>query len=188
MRDHLPDDVAEEPRLTGKAREGLHHHHIGKRILRAAGQLRMERFHLALRAFRAANDKGGKAAENHHQANQQKPQAPIQNKREWQQHNGGDEGCQMLSEKRQPKPEQVIGAHQHDLHQPARLRIPMKGERQGQHMLEIIMHDFQAIAMRHAVREQRHRDIGTNGRKPNRAPDDQQRQSFRPNGRFLHPV
>ena len=30
-------------------------------------------------------------------------------------------------------------------------------------MLEIVVHDLQAIAMRHAVREQRHRDIGANG-------------------------
>ena len=55
-------------------------------------------------------------------------------------------------------------------------------------MLEVIMHDLQAIAMRHAVREQRHRDIGANGRKPNRRPKDQQRKRFRPYGRFLHPV
>ena len=30
-------------------------------------------------------------------------------------------------------------------------------------MLEVVMHDLQAIAMRHAVREKRNGDIGANG-------------------------
>ena len=127
MRDHLADDVAKKPRFTGKSREGLHDHHIGKRILCVAGQLRMKRFHLPLRVFRPANDEGGEGAENHHKPNQQQPQTPIQNKRERQQHNGGNESDQMFAEKGKPKSEQIIGTHQHDLHQSARLRIPMKG-------------------------------------------------------------
>ena len=88
MRDHLADDITEKPRFTGKPREGLHHHHIGKRVLRVTSQLRMERFYLPLRAFRTANDKGREAAENHDKANQQKPQPPIEHKRQRQQHNG----------------------------------------------------------------------------------------------------
>ena len=55
-------------------------------------------------------------------------------------------------------------------------------------MLKIIMHDLKPITMRHAVREKRDRDIRTNGRKPNRRPDNEQRKRFRPNGRFLHAV
>ena len=119
MRDHLADDVAKKPRFTGKPREGLHDHHIGKRILCVAGQLRMKRFHLPLRVFRPANDEGGEGAKNHHKPNQQQSQAPIQNKRERQQHNRGNESDQMFAEKGKPKSEQIIGTHQHDLHQPA---------------------------------------------------------------------
>jgi len=127
MRDHLADDIAKKPRLIRKTGEGLHHHHIGKRILRIAGKLGMQRFNLALRAFRTADDKGRKAAKNQYQDNKKQPKAPIQDQRKGQQHNGGNESGQVFAEKGQPKPKKIIRAHQHDLHQPARLRIPMKG-------------------------------------------------------------
>ena len=37
--DHLADDVAEQPRLGCQPGEGLHHHDVGQRVLRGAGQL-----------------------------------------------------------------------------------------------------------------------------------------------------
>ena len=57
----------------------------------------------------------------------------------------------MLAEERQPQPPQRVGAGQHHLHLPAGMRAGMVGERQLQHVLEVIRQHHVAAPMRQPV-------------------------------------
>lgn len=54
----------------------------------------------------------------------------------------------MLAKERQPQPPQRIGAGEHHLHLPAGMRAGVVGERQLQHVLEIIRQHHVAAVMR----------------------------------------
>ena len=71
----------------------------------------------------------------------------FKNKRRRQQQDDKDEGGEMLAEERQPQPPQRVGAGQHHLHLPAGMRAGMIGERQLQHVLEIIRQHHVAALM-----------------------------------------
>ena len=71
-----------------------------------------------------------------HEERQREP--PIQHQRRRQQQRDKDEGGKMLAEERHPQPPQRVGAAEHDFHLPAGMLARMIGERQLQHVLEII--------------------------------------------------
>ena len=81
----------------------------------------------------------------------------------------------MLAEKAEPQPPQGIGALQHHLHQPTRMNAGVIGERQLQHMLEIIGEYRLALAMGKPVGMQRHRRATADGEQPEHRPGQQQR-------------
>lgn len=109
--EHLADDVAEHPRLGAQAGEGLHHHDVGQRVLRIAGEARMELFHLRLRVLRAPDDDGGDDHEDHHEHHQQQAEPPVHHQRQRQQHDQRAEGDDVLAEETEPQAEQVVRAH-----------------------------------------------------------------------------
>jgi hypothetical protein len=55
---HLLHDVAEQPRLAVQPGEGLHHHHVGERVLRVAGQARLAASPPCSAPFRSFGSRG----------------------------------------------------------------------------------------------------------------------------------
>ena len=97
----------------------------------------------------------GQRREDDAQHEQRQRQPPVQHQRRRQQHDDEDEGGEMLAEERHPQPPQRVGAGQHDLHLPAGMGAGMVGERQLQHVLEIIGQHQVAAAVRQPVGEPR---------------------------------
>ena len=87
------------------------------------------------------------------QHEQRQSEPPIQHQRGRQQQRDEDEGGEMLAEERHPQPPQRVGAAEHDLHLPAGMRAGMIGERQLQHVLEIIRQHHVAAMVRQPVGE-----------------------------------
>ncbi len=76
----------------------------------------------------------------------------------------------MVPEKPDPKTPKGIRTLQHDLHQPAGMPRAMKGERQLQHMLEIIAEHAVALLVRQPVGIECHQRAADDGEKPKRDP------------------
>ena len=87
------------------------------------------------------------------QHDQRHSQPPVQDQRRRQQYGDEDEGGEMLAEKRHPQPPQRVGAGEHHFHLPAGMFAGMVGERQLQHVLEIIREHHVAALMRQPVGE-----------------------------------
>ena len=114
--------------------------------------------------------------------------APIQEEGQRQQHEHGDDGGKLVLEEGEPQPEQAVRPAQHHLHQPARVDVPVKRERQGQHVAEVAVHHRQAVAVRHALGMQRRRDGGQNRPGADGEPDAEQLRRLRPEGVRRHGV
>jgi hypothetical protein len=155
-------------------------HHIGQRVLRVAGELAVQALHLLLRLLRPVDHQRGEDGEDHDEDDEQAAQAPVHGERQRQQHHHAHQRGQVLAEEGQPDAEQVVGAAQHHLHQPARLHVAMEFERQGQHVLEVAAHHHQPVAVRHAVAEQGGGHIGHDPRQPDRRPDAEQHEGLAP--------
>ena len=83
----------------------------------------------------------------------------------------------MLAKERHPQPPQRVGAGQHHFHLPAGMRAGMVGERQLQHVLEIIRQHHVAALMREPVGEPGHQRAGDNDEQAEADPGaDQRRQ------------
>jgi hypothetical protein len=76
----------------------------------------------------------------------------------------------MLAEERYPEPPQRVGAGEHDFHLPARMLAGMVGERQLQHVLEIIGQHQIAALMREPVGEPRDQRAGPDDKETERDP------------------
>ena len=66
----------------------------------------------------------------------------------------------MLAEERHPQPPQRVGAGEHDLHLPAGMGAGVVGQRQLQHVLEIVRQHHVAAAVRQPVGEPGHERAG----------------------------
>ena len=174
MADHLLGDFAELLRLRRQPGEGLHHHHIGQRILRGAGQRGVVAFHPALAGFGLAHHQRGDQHEDHHQHDQHQRQPPVQQQRQRQQHHGGQEGGELVAEEHQPGAEQRIGAGQHDLDQPAGLGVAVERRRQLQHVLEVAPHRRDTVAVRQPLGLHRDEDVAQDAAQADAGPDCQQ--------------
>ena len=165
VADHVLDDLPEQAALGGQAREGLHHHHVGERVLRRAGQVRVvDTRPGAARPRSCARRSGVSDDEQHHQHDQGRGQAPVHEEGERQQHDDRDIGRELLAEEAQPQAEQRVRAAEHDLHQPAGMDVAVERQRQRQHVAEIAVHDGEAVAVRHALGVQRDGDVGRDAR------------------------
>jgi hypothetical protein len=67
--------------------------------------------------------------EGHAQHQQRQRQPPIQHQRGRQQHDDEHESREVLAEELHPQPPERIGAGEHDLELPARMRAGVIGER-----------------------------------------------------------
>ena len=86
----------------------------------------------------------------------------------------------MLAEERHPQPPQRVGAGEHDLQLPARMRAGVIGQRQLQHVFEEIGEHEIAAAMRQAVGEPGHQRGGDDDEQAEADPGaDQRRQHVR---------
>ncbi len=90
-------------------------------------------------------------ADAQHEQRQRQP--PVQHQRRRQQQRDKDEGGKMLAEERHPQPPQRVGAGEHDFHLPAGMLAGMIGERQLQHVLEIIRQHQIAAPVRQPIGE-----------------------------------
>ena len=131
----------------------LHQRDIAERIGGSFGEIGIMPLDRALQRERFAHDEHRQDRERHAQHDQRQGQPPVQDQRSRQQQHDEDEGGEMLAEERQPQPPQRVGAGQHDLHLPAGMRAGMVGERQLQHVLEIIRQHHVAAPMRKPVGE-----------------------------------
>jgi hypothetical protein len=90
------------------------------------------------------------------------------------------EGGEMLAEERHPQPPQRVGAGKHHFHLPAGMLAGMVGERQRQHVLEIIGKHQVAALMRQAIGEPGDQCAGDNNEQAETDPGaDERRQRVR---------
>ena len=82
---------------------------------------------------------------------------------------------EMLAEEAEPEPGHAVGAFEHHLQHAARMGRGVEGERQLEHVLEIIRHDGEPPAVREPVRVERDQYAGADGEEPEGDPGDDQR-------------
>ena len=186
--DDLVGDVAEQPRLRRKPGKGLHHHDVGQGILGSAGQRGVQALYPALRGFGLLHNDCGEHQEHADQHEQHKPKAPVQQQRHRQQHDGRQDGGQLVAEEHQPCSEQAIGAGEHRLDQAARMRLAVKRQRQRQDMLEIAAHGLDAVAVCKAFCLQRHHNVADDTTNADSDPDTKQDDCFMPKLRVRQAV
>ena len=108
-------------------------------------------------------------------ADEQQPETPVQEDGERQQDDESDERREMLAEETEPEPGHGARALQHHLQHAARMGGGVEGERQFEHVLEVIGHHGQAPAMGEPVRMQRDEGAGADGEQAEGDPGDDER-------------
>ena len=112
-------------------------------------------------------------------ANEQKAEAPVEEHRHRQQHEQRDESREMLAEEAEPEPGHAVRAFQHDLQHAARMGRGVEGQRQFEHVLEIIRHHGETPTMREPIRMERDQHACADGEKPESHPGDDERRQDR---------
>jgi hypothetical protein len=133
----------------------------------------------ALQRLGLAQNVGGQRREDgdQHQKDQAKP--PVEEQGERQEDGERDQRREMVAEEAEPQPRHAVRALQHDLEDPARMGRRMEGERQLEHVLEIVRHGGEAAAVRQLVGMQRHDHPGDDGEEPETDPGKDQRHQPR---------
>ena len=130
----------------------------------------------ALQRLRPLHHHRGQHREDDAQHDQRQREPPVDQERGRQQDENEDEGGEMFAEERDPHPPQRVAARQHDLQLPARMGAGMVGERQLQHVLEIICQHQIAPPVRQPVGEPRDQYAGDDDEQPEPHPGADQRR------------
>ena len=108
-----------------------------------------------------------------------KPEPPIQEHRQGQQDEERHQRGEMLAEEAQPEPRHAVRAFQHHLQHASRMGRGVEGERQFEHVLEIIGHHGKPPAVGEPVRIERDQHAGADGEERECHPGDDQRHQDR---------
>ena len=176
VRRHL----AQRGRLRLDAGEALDHRDIAQRVGGAFGEVRVIALDLALQPVGAAQDENRQHAEQQHHQDQQGRQPPVDEQRQRQQNEQGDEGRAVLAKEIQPDARHARRAVEHVLQQATGMDARVIAERQVQHVLEIFRHDGEAPAVRQPVGVQGDQHGRHDGEQAKADPGAQQRREFRP--------
>ena len=152
MRGEQPvDHRLEAGHLRLDAGEAVDERHIAERVGGALGKLGVVFLHQFLQRFGLAHHERSEGGEHGAENQQHQSKPPVEDKRKRQQHKERHERRQIVTEEGKPEPEQRVGALQHDLHQPPGMGARMVGERQLQHVLEIVGEYALALCVREPV-------------------------------------
>ena len=180
VADHLLGDVAEQLALGRQAGEGLHHHDVGQRILRGAGERGVQPLDPALRHLGLLHHDHGEDQEDRDQRDQHQREAPVQEQRQRQQDGGRQDGGKLVAEEHQPGREQPVGAGQHLLDQAAGVGVAVERQRQGQHVLEVLAHGIDTMPVRQSLGLQRDDDVADDAADADGDPDAEQHGGLMP--------
>ena len=153
--EHRPRDLLQRIGFGLDAREALDHRDIAERV----GDMFRERavvpLHRLLQRFGAAQDIGGKRAEDEDQRDQHGGEAPVQRQRQRQQDQKGRKRGAILAEEGEPQAGHAVGAFEHDFQKPPRMGGAVEAQRKMQHMLEELRHHREPAPVREALGLQR---------------------------------
>ena len=87
---------------------------------------------------------------------EEEAEPPVQEHGERQEDDERDERGEVLAEEAEPEPGHAVRAFEHHLEHAAGMGRGVEGERQLEHVLEIVRHDGEAAAVREPVGMERH--------------------------------
>ncbi len=132
----------------------------------------------ALPLFGLVHDVPDQHREDGDERDQQAGEPPVQDDREGQEHDQGDESGAMRAEEAEPQPGHAVGALQHHLEHAAGMGLRMEGDGQVQHMLEIVRHHRKPPAVRQPVGMERHEHARADGEQAEADPQEDQRRDL----------
>ena len=138
------------------AGEALHQGDVSERIGGALGHVGIVALDRALQSFALVDDQPDHRGKHGAQHDQHQAVAPVDEQRQWQQHDERNETGEVLAEERQPQAPERIGASHHHLHQPSGMRAGVVAQRQLQHVLEEHRAHHLVLAVRQPIGMQRH--------------------------------
>ena len=179
-RKQAVDHRLEAGHLRLDAGEAVHERDIAERIGGPFRELGIILLDELLQRLGLAHHKRCQRSEDGAQDEQDKRKPPVEHERERQQHEEGDESREIVAEEAKPQAEQGVGPLQHDLHQAAGMRCRMKGERQLQHMLEVIGERALALPMGEPVGVERNQRAAYDVEQAEGRPGREQAHELRP--------
>lgn len=132
----------------GKA---LHDGDVRDGVRGALGELGVHFLDRALQLVRPADDDRGDGAEDRHEGHEHHAHPELDEERERQQHEHGDERREMGAEEREPEAPHPVGSVQHHLEDAPGVRPDVERLRQAQRMLEVLGDDREPAAVGQAI-------------------------------------
>ena len=125
----------------------LHQGDVAERVRGGLGEIRVMPLDRALHGEGAVHHRHRECDKANAQRDQWQSEPPVERERSRQQERDEDKRGEMLAKERHPQPPQGVGAGQHHFDLPPGMGAGMVGERELQHVLEIISGEDQVAAM-----------------------------------------
>jgi hypothetical protein len=151
--------------------EALHDLGVAQDIAGALGDFLVQPFHLGLRLVGPAHRQSIEQRKTRHQAAHQQRELPIDGQRQRHHHQDRQQRRQMFAQEAEPDDEQTRARRVHDAQQPARVMLPMEGQRQPDGVLEELRDHGEPAAVGEPVRLQRHPDACRNSQQAEAGPE-----------------